>query len=281
MIRYLADSISNIFPIPQSLETNEISHGPTYETQQQESSEVIHGDHDNLESNTIDPSSKVTVDAISITIEKVEGAEPISQTSSSGYDSSASLSADTLVVETEVDIKIQKGARTKGQRLSSLYLGQNESLPFTPVAVSFHNVGYSIRSKSLRETLFPKRKSRKLVPNQKNIIDVEMISKTENGPVGHSENQAFDMKSKDGLKQVLESISGCVQPGEVLAIMGPSGSGKTTFLNVLAGRTRTGKISGQVFFNGRPLNTKMQSRVFGYVMQEDAVQENLTVREVS
>ena len=36
-----------------------------------------------------------------------------------------------------------------------------------------------------------------------------------------------------------------------------------------------------MLFNGVPLDKQLENRVFGYVEQEDAVHENLTVREVS
>eukprot|EP01125_Pyxidicula_operculata_P007587 TRINITY_DN2576_c1_g2_i1.p1 TRINITY_DN2576_c1_g2~~TRINITY_DN2576_c1_g2_i1.p1 ORF type:complete len:600 (-),score=82.09 TRINITY_DN2576_c1_g2_i1:1725-3389(-) len=64
----------------------------------------------------------------------------------------------------------------------------------------------------------------------------------------------------------------------MLAIMGSSGAGKTTLLDVLAGRNKAGEVSGSFQINGlaRPNNFH---RISGYVMQDDAFLETLTVRE--
>ena len=79
--------------------------------------------------------------------------------------------------------------------------------------------------------------------------------------------------------QILFNVSGCVKPGEVLALMGPSGSGKTTLLSIMGGRQqRSMRVSGQVLFNGQPL-TKSMKRKIGYVMQDDLLYESLTVYE--
>jgi len=80
-------------------------------------------------------------------------------------------------------------------------------------------------------------------------------------------------------RQILYSITGCVNPGEVVAIMGPSGSGKTTFISLLAGRNHA-RHTGSILYNNTFAPTdKSFKRRLGYVMQEDALYEGLTVYE--
>ena len=83
-------------------------------------------------------------------------------------------------------------------------------------------------------------------------------------------------------KTILNDISGCAAPGEVLALMGPSGSGKTSLLNCLSGRTSYN--SGVVSVNGTPIPRKstamkrLMTKVV-YVRQNDIFFTHLTVRD--
>lgn len=80
-------------------------------------------------------------------------------------------------------------------------------------------------------------------------------------------------------KQVLSHVTGTVRPGEILAIMGASGAGKSTLLDILGCRTKTGKVTGEVYVNGRELDDKTYRRVVGFVDQEDTLLPTLTVYE--
>ena len=80
-------------------------------------------------------------------------------------------------------------------------------------------------------------------------------------------------------RQILYGVTGVVKPGEVVAIMGPSGSGKTTFITLLAGRNAC-RHSGDILYNNRYTpRDKAFTKYLGYVMQEDALYEGLTVYE--
>ncbi|XP_025089507.1 ABC transporter G family member 21-like isoform X1 [Pomacea canaliculata] len=77
-------------------------------------------------------------------------------------------------------------------------------------------------------------------------------------------------------KQILNSVSGVVHSGEVLAVMGPSGSGKTTMLSALAGRVSV--QSGMITLDGNPLTKTLRKRTC-YVLQEDIFLPKLTLWE--
>ncbi|KAF8044176.1 hypothetical protein BT93_A2223 [Corymbia citriodora subsp. variegata] len=77
---------------------------------------------------------------------------------------------------------------------------------------------------------------------------------------------------------ILQGLTGCARPGEVLAIMGPSGCGKSTLLDALAGRlSGKTKRTGQILLNGR--KEPLAYGTSAYVTQDDVLTWTLTVRE--
>ncbi|KAF6001160.1 hypothetical protein F1559_000069 [Cyanidiococcus yangmingshanensis] len=83
------------------------------------------------------------------------------------------------------------------------------------------------------------------------------------------------------LKPILRGVTGCAQPGRMLAIMGGSGAGKSTLLTLLAGRMPAGEyeISGELLVNGHGRHLNTFRRITGFVEQEDRMFAELTVRE--
>lgn len=79
-------------------------------------------------------------------------------------------------------------------------------------------------------------------------------------------------------KDILNGITGSVNPGEVLALMGPSGSGKTTLLSLLGGRLIQSTGGGSITYNDQPYTKFLKSRI-GFVTQDDVLFPHLTVKE--
>ncbi len=86
------------------------------------------------------------------------------------------------------------------------------------------------------------------------------------------------MKKKE-TKQILNGISGEVQPGQLCAIMGSSGAGKSSLLNLLAGRFNQGELQGQILVNGMPRDPKKFIQQVAYVEQDDLLFSMMTVKE--
>jgi hypothetical protein len=66
---------------------------------------------------------------------------------------------------------------------------------------------------------------------------------------------------------ILDTVTGQVKAGEIMAILGPSGAGKTTMVECLSGKSKAGEVSGTVQFleaDGTPLRRKPR---IGYVDQ--------------
>lgn len=103
-------------------------------------------------------------------------------------------------------------------------------------------------------------------------------------PVGRSATGLPCLKGNEekGMKTILSGCSGEIRPGGLLAIMGSSGAGKTTLLNLLAGRVTSAKGSqstGRVLVNGEKRDFSKFRQVASYVLQDDDLFAELTVRE--
>ncbi|KAL4441911.1 hypothetical protein ABPG74_003662 [Tetrahymena malaccensis] len=82
-------------------------------------------------------------------------------------------------------------------------------------------------------------------------------------------------------KQILSNLTGYFKPG-LNAILGSSGAGKTTFLNILSKRIEKNNkndLIGDLKINNQDYNADSFSKFSGYVMQEDLLLSNLTVKE--
>src|ERR1700736_1297079 len=92
--------------------------------------------------------------------------------------------------------------------------------------------------------------------------------------------EVVDVTHRFGNNEVgLEGVSFSVNRGELVCVMGASGSGKSTLMKVLGGQLQPSQ--GQVLLNDRPLyeNLDQLKGYIGYIPQEDAFDEHLTIGE--
>ncbi|HXJ60365.1 MAG TPA: LPS export ABC transporter ATP-binding protein [Verrucomicrobiae bacterium] len=82
-------------------------------------------------------------------------------------------------------------------------------------------------------------------------------------------------------RRVVNGVSICVEPGEIVALLGPNGAGKTTTFNIIVGVVRAD--DGAVLFEERAVTGKpMHQRArlgMGYLTQEPSVFRKLTVEQ--
>jgi ABC-2 type transport system ATP-binding protein len=89
------------------------------------------------------------------------------------------------------------------------------------------------------------------------------------------------LRKSYGSVEAVRDISFSIGPGEIFALLGPNGAGKTSTLEILSGFR--GRDSGQVAVLGFDPARRSSGRAFreqiGLVLQETAIEPNLTVRE--
>ena len=82
-------------------------------------------------------------------------------------------------------------------------------------------------------------------------------------------------------KNVVNGISICVLPGEIVGLLGPNGAGKTTSFNIIVGLVKPDE--GDIIFENKSIaKLPMHERArlgIGYLTQEPSVFRKLTVEE--
>ena len=97
------------------------------------------------------------------------------------------------------------------------------------------------------------------------------------------ESVTYSYKTAVSERKVLNDVSLCIEPGEIVILTGPSGSGKTTLITLIGALRSTQEGSVQVLGHElRDAGEKEMTRVrrqIGYIFQQHNLLDSLTVAE--
>ena len=85
------------------------------------------------------------------------------------------------------------------------------------------------------------------------------------------------LSKKFGILIAVESLNLKIEKGEIFGLIGPNGSGKTTTIKMLCGLLLP--TSGTAYVLGRKVPDKSITQSLGYMPQEMALYEGLTVHQ--
>jgi len=150
----------------------------------------------------------------------------------------------------------------------------NTPLPFTPVALGFRGINYTVTLKDGKNVqllhditgdvfLFAFRSLRsRLVVNW--LVLQPRGWKRNSGWYSYSHRLWWLPNLIQSINQLLHNnITGYAVPGNMLALMGSSGAGKTTLMDVIAQRKSSGVIEGDITINGSPIEPRSYRRIVG------------------
>lgn len=80
-----------------------------------------------------------------------------------------------------------------------------------------------------------------------------------------------------GKLRALDNFTMSIRPGETYGLIGPNGSGKTTLIRIIVGLTKP--TAGEVSILGHKMPTRRIAKDIGYMTQNNALYQELSVRE--
>ena len=97
--------------------------------------------------------------------------------------------------------------------------------------------------------------------------------------MSHPAIDAADLSFAYGERQALDSVTFCVEPGEIFAILGPNGGGKSTLFRLLSTLIPLQRGAIEIFGHALPAEQLAIRRLMGVVFQSPSLDRKLTVLE--